>query len=170
MRFYAFECVQTSTVHCSLHCLVTHVGNLLSLELPLNYSTRAASFPHLFSLQPAPHAPKASSAAQHAGHRQLSQSLCISISSVSRTVCRSQSCDKFQLLPLLVSAACVLFEKKSKNPVPTKTQSLDCGVCCVVYIFPVHQEFGRSKKALVSPTIIGFAPPPFFLITPFKKG
>ena len=70
-------------MHCSLHCLGTHIGNLLSLELPLNCSTsRGVVSPSSFSLQPAPHAPKASSAAQHAGHRQLSQSLWISISSV----------------------------------------------------------------------------------------
>ena len=151
--------MQTSTVHCSLPCLVTHIGNLLSLELPLNYSTRAASFPpSSFSLQPAPHAPKASSAAQHAGHRQPSQSLCISISSVSRTICRSQSrqisagvrpslCHEITAHRSSAGLRDMRFvrKKKSKNPVPTKTQSLDCGVCGV-YFSPFTKNSEDQRK------------------------
>ena len=42
--FPLFKCTQISTVHCSLDCLVTHIGDLLSLELPFDHSTRAVVF------------------------------------------------------------------------------------------------------------------------------
>src|SRR6185369_10280566 len=53
-----------------------------------------------------------------------------------------------------------LLKKIPKNPVPTKTQSLECGLWCVVNIFPVREEFGRSKKALTLPPIAVSASPP----------
>ena len=48
--FTLSECVQVSAVHCSLHCHVAHIGNLLFLQLPRDNSTRAASFPPHFLL------------------------------------------------------------------------------------------------------------------------
>src|SRR5690242_8955577 len=38
--FTLSECVQVSAVHCSLHCHVAHIGNLLFLQLPRDNSTR----------------------------------------------------------------------------------------------------------------------------------
>jgi hypothetical protein len=48
--FALFEGVQTSTVHCSLHCHVAHIDNLLFLQLPCDHSTRAVSFSLHFPL------------------------------------------------------------------------------------------------------------------------
>src|SRR3954469_14372006 len=42
--FLLFKSVQTSTMRCSLYGLVAHIADLLSLQLPRDYSTRAASF------------------------------------------------------------------------------------------------------------------------------
>src|SRR4051794_16868452 len=42
--FLLFKNVQTSTMRCSLYGLVAHIADLLSLQLPRDYSTRAASF------------------------------------------------------------------------------------------------------------------------------
>ena len=53
--FPLFKCTQISTVHCSLDCLVTHIGDLLSLELPFDHSTRTVSFPPHFLPPSAPH-------------------------------------------------------------------------------------------------------------------
>ena len=143
-------------VHCSLHCLVTHIGNLLSLELPLNYSLRAASFPsHLFSTARSTRA-ESFLGRPARGASQLSQSLCISISSVSRTVCRSQSCDKSQLLPgllcttkslpidpLLVSAACRKKNSKIQYLQKHKVLTVVCVVWCIFSPFTKNSEDQR---------------------------
>ena len=135
-------------------------------------------FPRDLLLYSPLHTPKASLANQHEGHRQLSQSRCISIYSASRTGGRSQLCDKLQQssdlvcgrkpLPSdlqLVCATSGCSGKNGRNPGPTKAQSLECGVCCVVTIFPVCQEFERSRKALAYASIPAFASPQLLLIT-----
>src|SRR5689334_16356457 len=100
--------------------------------------------PSFFSPQSARHPSKASLAAQHARHRSVSQSHCISICRVLQIAGRTQSCDKLQQssglvcarksLPsdlLLVCATCVSPKKNRKSPVPTRAHSLECGVCDV---------------------------------------
>ena len=94
--FTLSECTQVSTVHCSLHCHVAHIGNLLFLQLPRSldssgifslifFSTVRSTPFESFLFRPAP-----------AASSSEPQSRCISISSASRIDGRIQSCDKFQ--------------------------------------------------------------------------
>ena len=116
--------------------------------------------PSSSSPQSAPHSSKVSFSVLHPPHHRVSQSRCTSISSASQIHGRIQSCDKSQqssnrlcARKLLrrdlraVCATCVSAVKTRKNPVPTKTQNLERGVCCVVYIFLVCQELGRVREA-----------------------
>ena len=116
--------------------------------------------PSFSSPQSAPHPSKVSFSALHPPRHRVSQSRCISISSASRIDGRIQSGDKSQqssslrcarkllrLDLLAVCATCVSAVKNRKNPVPTKTQNLEHGACCVVHIFLVCQELGRAREA-----------------------
>ena len=155
-----FKSVQSTTVHCSLHCLIAHIGNSSVSSAPLrSRDSSGVVFSAFSSPQSAPHSLKVSVFVLHPPHPRASQSRCISISSVSQIAARIQSCDKSQqssslrcarkLLHLdlrVVCATCVSFEKIGKKPVPTKTPNLEYVVCCVVNICVGGKELSRARE------------------------
>ena len=149
--------MQVSAVNCPLHCRVADIGDLLFLQLSHHHSTRAA----FSSPQSAPHSSKVSFSALHPPHHRVSQtSLYLDIQRVtkrgSNPVLRQISAVVKPSLSKKTTAPrssgglrdMRFCRKKSKKSQYLQSQYLQRHRSCVVYIFLVCQELGRTREAL----------------------
>ena len=154
-------------MHCSLYGRVAHIADLLSLQLPRDYSTRAASFfPHfsfhspLHTLRKLPWPPARLASSSEP------ESLCFAIQRFtkrwSNPVLQQISAGVRPCLCRVITAPrssggrrdMHFFRKKiEKNPVPTMAQSLVCCMWCVLDLLTVCQEFGRPRELVTNHSI-----------------
>ena len=153
-------------MYCSARSCGSHRRPSVSSAPSRLLDSSGVFFPAFFFLQSTPHSSKASLAAQHAWHRQVSEIRFLSLSNASRSGGQSSLATNLSRRQALFvqgnycssvfwwSARHAFLPKKNrKNPVPTMAQSLVCCMWCVLDILTVCQEFGRPREPVANHSI-----------------